>query len=92
MTDGTKQGGKGKGGDKPEPEAVVPEPRQAQETRYPASDHIANAKAAYGESAPLVAAGIAVLEAGRANPEGYTKAEVVAAIRTAKTTEIKQEG
>lgn len=87
MTEGNKQGGKGKA---PVPAPAVEQKSVGTETRYSAAEHLANAKAAYGSSTPLVAAGIAVLEANGVNPEGYTKAEVRAAVNTAKNTEIKE--
>lgn len=88
MTDGSKQGGKGKGdtssSDAPEQKQVAPE------TRYPREAHLANARQAYGESPALVAAGLAVIDGRGVQTKGYTKSEVKAAIQKAKTTEIKE--
>ena len=96
MTEETKQGGKGGGKAASQPPIPAPAEQKQEkaptEARYSGAEHIALAKQAYGENAPLVAAGIAHLDAG--SPEGftdgYTKAEIEAAIAEVKTTEIKE--
>lgn len=79
MSDETK-GAKVKAEAKPSPAAAPVE-----ESRYERAEHLSNARAMHGVSAPLVAAAMAVLGA---KDEGYTKSEVQAAVARVSKAKI----